>query len=63
MSARTARRRRRQAAIGYRHLARIGRGNNHRPIYRRTDEATAARREAEKAAKRRELMSRGVKVR
>ncbi len=34
MSARTAARRRRQAVNGYRHLARIGRGNNNRPIIR-----------------------------
>lgn len=33
MSARTAARRRRQAVQGYNHLARIGRGNNNRPIY------------------------------
>ena len=34
MSARTAARRRKQAVQGYNHLARIGRGNNNRPIYR-----------------------------
>lgn len=33
MSARTARRRRIQAKNGYRHLAKIGRGNNNRPIF------------------------------
>ena len=35
-AARTARRRRKQHAIGFRHLARIGHGPNNRPIYRRT---------------------------
>lgn len=34
MSARTAARRRRQAVNSYRHLARIGHGNNNRPIIR-----------------------------
>ena len=63
MSARTARRRRKQAVMGYRHMARIGRGNDNRPIFTRTDAATAARKEAQKAAKRRELIARGVKVR
>lgn len=44
-------------------MARIGRGNNNRPIYKKTDAATAARKEMIKAAKRRELIARGVKVR
>lgn len=34
-AARTARRRRRQHAIGFRHLALIGHGPNNRPIYHR----------------------------
>jgi hypothetical protein len=39
MSARTAARRRRQAVGGYRHLAKIGRGNNNRPIYHKKSES------------------------
>lgn len=33
--ARTARRRRRQHQISFRHLARIGHGPNNRPVYRK----------------------------
>lgn len=40
--ARTARRRRKQAAMGFRHLAKLG-----RPIYRKTSEDKLARREQE----------------
>jgi hypothetical protein len=46
MSARTAARRRRQAKIGYAHMARIGRGNNNRPIYHIKSIGKLTRREA-----------------
>ena len=46
MSARTARRRRSQAVQGYNHLARIGRGNNNRPIIRIKSATKQQRREA-----------------
>ena len=45
MSAQTAKRRRRQAALGYNHLARIGRGNNNRPIYHKKSITKLTRRE------------------
>lgn len=47
MSARTAARRRRQAVNNYNHLARIGKGGNNRPIYRKRSSTTLAKREAE----------------
>lgn len=46
MSARTAARRRRQAVSGYRHLARIGHGNNNRPIIKKRSVEKQARHEA-----------------
>lgn len=44
--ARTARRRRLQAVQGYRHMARIGRGNNNRPYYTRHTKEYYERHEA-----------------
>jgi hypothetical protein len=42
----TAKRRRRQAVLGYRHLAHIGRGNNNRPYYYHRSKDILERREA-----------------
>jgi hypothetical protein len=49
--ARTARRRRLQAVMGYRHMAHIGRGNNNRPYYSKMDAGVSQRREAQKREK------------
>jgi hypothetical protein len=54
----TAKRRRRQALNGYRHLARIGRGNNNRSIIRKPDAAKAARRQQQLVERQREMMQR-----
>lgn len=51
--ARTARRRRIQARNGWRHIARIGRGNNNRPHYSKHSVETYQKREA--AARERRL--------
>lgn len=45
--ARTARRRRLQAIQGYRHMARLGHGNNNRPIYHKRSESKLQRKEAQ----------------
>lgn len=52
--ARTARRRRLQARNGWRHLARIGRGNNNRPYFSKHTVETYQKREA--AARERRLL-------
>ena len=44
--ARTAARRRRQAVAGFKHMARIGRGNNNRPKFSHHSIETLNRREA-----------------
>jgi hypothetical protein len=54
----TAKRRRKQARNGYRHM-----GPMVRPRYKVRDASTAARRERLVAERRRELIMRGVKVR
>lgn len=58
MSARTARRRRSQAVGGYRHLARIGKGNNNRPIYHKRDVSTLTKREQELRQRMRDMAAR-----
>lgn len=53
----TAKRRRQQAANGYRHMAPL-----RRPRYKVRDSSTAAKRERELTERRRLLAARGVKV-
>lgn len=43
----TAKRRRKQAVMGFRQMARIGRGNNNRPYYSKHSVDTLERREAQ----------------
>lgn len=57
MSQSTAKRRRRQAVNGYRHMAPLI-----RPKYSRTDAATAQRKEAIAKTRRARLIAAGVKV-
>lgn len=45
MSARTARRRRKQALLGHNHLAKLGRGNNNRPIFHKKSVTKLQRKE------------------
>ena len=54
----TAKRRRRQAVMGYRHLARLGRGNNNRSYFPHHTRETLERRAAEAAEKRIAMQSR-----
>lgn len=63
MSARTAARRRRQAVQNYNHLARIGRGNNNRPIYHKRSVATLTQREAAFRERQKQLAARKGKKR
>ena len=59
-----AKRRRRQAVQGYNHLARIGRGNNNRPIFHKKDAAKAAKRQAALVEKQKLMqMRKGMKRR
>lgn len=52
----TAKRRRRQAANGYNHIAKLG-----RPIYKKTDSSTASRKLAAMVARENERRQRGAK--
>jgi hypothetical protein len=61
MSARTAARRRRQAVLGYSHIARIGRGNNNRPIFRKKSIAKQQRHEQMLRERQREMQTRAAK--
>lgn len=56
--ARTARRRRKQAVNRFRHLARIGRGNNNRTIYATHTKETYERRAAQAREKRLAMVAR-----
>jgi hypothetical protein len=56
--ARTARRRRIQSKMGYRHLARIGRGNNNRPYFSHHSKDTLDKREARARERRLALQAR-----
>lgn len=58
MSASTAKRRRRQAVNGYRHLAKIGKGNNNRPVYGKRSLSKLARKEAAYRAKQKQIAAR-----
>lgn len=58
MSARTAARRRRQAVGGYRHLARIGKGNNNRPIFHKRSAEKLTRKEQALRTRLKELQQR-----
>lgn len=57
-AAATAKRRRRQAVMGYRHLARLGKPGNSRPIYRKRSVESASRHEQRLAEKRKAIMMR-----
>lgn len=61
MSARTATRRRRQAVLGYSHLALIGRGNNNRPIFHKKSIEKLTRREQILRERRQEMQQRKKK--
>lgn len=60
MSARTAARRRRQSVMNYRHLAKIGRGNNNRPIIRKKSAETLTKHEQRLRERMKMMMARKV---
>lgn len=60
-AAATAKRRRRQAVMGYRHLAKLGRPGNSRPIYHKKSTDTLNRRQRLLDDKRKAMMARKKK--
>lgn len=54
----TAKRRRRQAVMGFRQIARIGRGNNNRPFFSKHSEEILQRREESYRTRQRTLQQR-----
>lgn len=54
----TAKRRRRQAVLGWRYMARIGRGNNNRPFYSTHSAEVMKKREADKVERQKLIMAR-----
>lgn len=57
-AAATAKRRRRQAVMGYRHLARLGKPGNSRPIFKKKSSDTLSRHQARLDEKRKAMMAR-----